>query len=41
MLVLVLPPFDALAREDPSAIDPETAISSHKPATETNGASNE
>jgi AcrR family transcriptional regulator len=41
MLLLIFKAFDALAREDPSAVDPQAALSSREPPTEKNGVSNE
>ncbi len=41
MLVLLFRAFRALAREDPSAVDPDIAITSQKPATEGKGAKSE
>jgi AcrR family transcriptional regulator len=38
MLVLVFKAFEALIREDPSAVDPQRAITSQSPATERKGA---
>jgi AcrR family transcriptional regulator len=40
MLVLIFKAFEALIREDPSAVDPQRAISSQKPETEREGAKN-
>lgn len=40
MLVLIFKAFEALIREDPSAVDPQRAISSQKPKTERKGAKN-
>lgn len=41
MLVLIFRAFEALIREDPSAVeDPQRAVASHKPAVERKGARN-
>ncbi len=40
MLLLIFKAFDALARQDPSAVDPQSAITPQKPATRRKGAKN-
>ncbi len=40
MLVLIFKAFEALMREDPSAVDPQNAISSQNPMTDKKGAKN-
>lgn len=40
MLVLIFKAFEALIREDPSAVEPQRAISSQKPKVERKGAKN-
>lgn len=40
MLLLIFKAFDALARQDPSAVDPQAALSSHQSTTQKNGADN-
>lgn len=40
MLTLIFKAFEALIREDPSAVDPQNAITSQEPATQRKGAKN-
>ncbi|HEV7937168.1 MAG TPA: hypothetical protein VGP18_03995 [Solirubrobacteraceae bacterium] len=40
MLVLIFKAFEVRIREDPSAVDPHSAISSQKPAIKRKGAKN-